>query len=47
MPKGAESRHNIGYWKSHDWLGIGPGAHGQYWAGSVNMPEQAQPVRLA
>ncbi len=20
-------RHNIGYWRSHDWWGIGPGAH--------------------
>ncbi|MFO7690641.1 MAG: radical SAM family heme chaperone HemW [Cryobacterium sp.] len=22
-----ESRHNLAYWKSHDWWGIGPGAH--------------------
>jgi putative oxygen-independent coproporphyrinogen III oxidase len=20
-------RHNMGYWRSHDWLGLGPGAH--------------------
>ena len=29
----AQSRHNCGYWNSGDWLAIGPGAHGQYWAG--------------
>lgn len=26
---GQESRHNLIYWKSGDWLGIGPGAHGR------------------
>ena len=26
---GAESRHNLIYWKSGDYLGIGPGAHGR------------------
>ena len=24
----AQCRHNLGYWRSHDWWGIGPGAHG-------------------
>lgn len=24
---GAECRHNLGYWRGHDWWGIGPGAH--------------------
>lgn len=24
---GAECRHNLGYWRGGDWLGIGPGAH--------------------
>ncbi|WP_425040900.1 radical SAM family heme chaperone HemW [Primorskyibacter sp. S187A] len=28
--KGAESRHNLIYWNSGDFLGIGPGAHGRY-----------------
>lgn len=32
---GGECRHNMAYWQSHDWLGIGPGAHshvqGQRW----------------
>lgn len=26
---GAESRHNLTYWRSGEWLGIGPGAHGR------------------
>ena len=26
---GAESRHNLVYWRSGDWAGIGPGAHGR------------------
>ena len=26
---GAESRHNLIYWKSGDWAAIGPGAHGR------------------
>lgn len=25
---GAESRHNLGYWRGQDWWGFGPGAHG-------------------
>ena len=27
---GQESKHNLIYWRSHDWLGIGPGAHGRF-----------------
>ncbi|NKB29277.1 MAG: coproporphyrinogen III oxidase [Rhodobacteraceae bacterium] len=26
---GAEARHNLMYWRSGDWFGIGPGAHGR------------------
>ncbi|MEY4270105.1 MAG: Coproporphyrinogen oxidase [Pseudomonadota bacterium] len=26
---GAESRHNLAYWRYHDYVGIGPGAHGR------------------
>ncbi|SDX88666.1 oxygen-independent coproporphyrinogen-3 oxidase [Citreimonas salinaria] len=26
---GAESRHNLVYWRSGDWVGVGPGAHGR------------------
>jgi putative oxygen-independent coproporphyrinogen III oxidase len=25
---GGECRHNLGYWRGHDWWPIGPGAHG-------------------
>ena len=24
---GAECRHNLAYWRGHDWWGVGPGAH--------------------
>ena len=27
---GAESRHNMVYWRGGDWIGVGPGAHGRY-----------------
>ena len=27
---GAESRHNLAYWRYEDYIGIGPGAHGRY-----------------
>ena len=27
---GSESRHNLIYWRSHDWIGVGPGAHGRF-----------------
>lgn len=26
---GEESRHNLIYWRSGDWIGVGPGAHGR------------------
>ncbi|MBT2131811.1 radical SAM family heme chaperone HemW [Aliiroseovarius lamellibrachiae] len=26
---GQESRHNLIYWRSGDWIGVGPGAHGR------------------
>ena len=26
---GAESRHNLIYWRGEDWIGVGPGAHGR------------------
>jgi putative oxygen-independent coproporphyrinogen III oxidase len=27
--KGAESRHNLIYWRYHEYVGVGPGAHGR------------------
>lgn len=27
---GAESRHNLAYWRYEDYIGVGPGAHGRY-----------------
>ncbi len=32
--KGAQSRHNLLYWRNQDWAGIGPGAHGRLSLGS-------------
>ena len=31
---GLESRHNLIYWRSGEWVGVGPGAHGR-----INLPE--------
>src|SRR5690606_13464252 len=31
---GAESRHNLIYWRMHDYAGIGPGAHGRLQVGA-------------
>lgn len=30
---GAESRHNLAYWRYLDYAGIGPGAHGRIMVG--------------
>lgn len=38
---GGESRHNLVYWRSGDYIGVGPGAHGrihrdrEHWAGTT------------
>jgi oxygen-independent coproporphyrinogen-3 oxidase len=32
---GAECRHNLAYWRSGDYLGIGPGAHGRFTRGAA------------
>ncbi|NYS25212.1 coproporphyrinogen III oxidase [Rhodobacteraceae bacterium 2376] len=34
---GAESRHNLIYWRSGDWAGIGPGAHGRLSIGGQRL----------
>ena len=30
--KGFECNHNLNYWKSENWIGIGPGAYGRIWS---------------
>ena len=39
--KGFECKHNLNYWKSENWMGIGPGAYGRLWSSksSVNRIE--------
>ena len=34
---GCESRHNLIYWSSGDWIGIGPGAHGRLTLGGKRI----------
>ena len=34
---GQESRHNLVYWRAHDWIGVGPGAHGRTTDGHTRM----------
>ncbi|HRO13504.1 MAG TPA: radical SAM family heme chaperone HemW [Paracoccus sp. (in: a-proteobacteria)] len=38
---GAESRHNLVYWRQGDWAGIGPGAHGRLTLGGVRFATEA------
>ena len=39
--EGAESRHNLIYWESGDWVGIGPGAHGRLTLGGARYATEA------
>ena len=41
---GDESRHNMIYWRSGDWLGIGPGAHGRLTLGGRRVATAALPA---
>jgi coproporphyrinogen III oxidase-like Fe-S oxidoreductase len=34
---GAESRHNLTYWRYGDYVGIGPGAHGRFVDGAMRV----------
>ncbi|MPZ73156.1 MAG: radical SAM family heme chaperone HemW [Nitriliruptorales bacterium] len=47
---GCECRHNLTYWRSGDWLGVGAGAHG-HWQGrrwwSVRAPARYAEAALA
>lgn len=38
-------RHNLGYWRNDDWLGIGPGAHSH--AGDVRWWNHKHPARCS
>jgi len=37
---GAECRHNLAYWRYHDYLGVGPGAHGRITVGGEKLATQ-------
>ncbi|MDA9019584.1 radical SAM family heme chaperone HemW [Flavimaricola sp.] len=39
---GAESLHNLIYWKGGDYAGIGPGAHGRLTLGGIRLATEAQ-----
>ena len=52
MP-GAESRHNLIYWRYGDYAGVGPGAHGRLVAGgqrtataAIKLPERWHRYRV-
>ena len=30
-------KHNLNYWKSENWIGIGPGAYGRIWSSKSNI----------
>lgn len=38
----ARSRHNLLYWRSEDWIGLGPGAHGRISGGGARIATEAQ-----
>ena len=33
---GLECRHNLNYWNSENWMGVGPGAYGRLWSSNTN-----------
>lgn len=39
---GAESRHNLLYWTSQDWIGVGPGAHGRLWRDGLRLASETE-----
>lgn len=39
--KAARSRHNLAYWTSQDWIGVGPGAHGRLGFGAGRLATTA------
>ncbi len=41
---GHESQHNLIYWRGHDWIGVGPGAHGRYTRNGRRQATEAYPM---
>lgn len=41
--KDHQSRHNLIYWRSGDWIGVGPGAHGRVTVGGARYASVAAP----
>lgn len=41
---GAESRHNLVYWRQGDWAAVGPGAHGRLTLASGRWATEAHPA---
>ncbi len=39
---GAESRHNLVYWRYHEYAGVGPGAHGRLLVGSERRAQATE-----
>ncbi len=39
---GAESRHNMTYWRYADYVGVGPGAHGRITVGGAKVATSAE-----
>jgi oxygen-independent coproporphyrinogen-3 oxidase len=39
--EGARSRHNLAYWRGHDYVGVGPGAHGRLTLNGVRTAVRA------
>jgi coproporphyrinogen III oxidase-like Fe-S oxidoreductase len=44
---GAESRHNLIYWRGGDWAGIGPGAHGRLTRGRSSLGTETELAPIA
>ena len=42
---GAESRHNLVYWRYGDYVGVGPGAHGRLTLGGQRLGDRLRPRR--
>ncbi|QGZ96983.1 radical SAM family heme chaperone HemW [Terricaulis silvestris] len=40
--EGARARHNLLYWRSDDWIGVGPGAHGRVTHNGARVAIEAQ-----